>query len=213
MAGRSEHSRYVRGLATQIAADRFADTAILRDAIVNNTNHVLDQRGNVLVMSSSRTWTSPEAQDASQWHLLFGLQPQRFPITILSSGRSALIVPRIRGYASGGAGTASFRVRLCRLGGGGVPVVSDSCSEVSTTSTTGADLDPDPIFLTREEVEAPGFFGAAQIERSFPSLDGGGDAATVRVAMAQIEVWGAITAGAALAPVLAGISAREFIGG
>lgn len=211
MTARSEHSRYVRGLASRIAAESMADTAVLRDGVVNNTNHLLDQRG-IVIAALSGSWTSYESEDTGEFHQLYGLLPIEFPITLLPSGRSAAVVPHLRGYVSGGAGTGVFRVRISRIGGENIPPeLGDRCTEVSTTSTTGEDLAPDPIFLPREEADAS-IYGTG-IERPFPSLDGSGDAAVARVSMAQIEVWAKISSGVAQAPVLVGLTLREYIGG
>lgn len=216
MTARSEHGRYVRGLVSAIDEDRPADTAALRAAI-NNTNHLLDQRGNTIAALAG-TWKTHEDGDPSEWHQPFGFFDLIYPATVLASGDTARVVTHLRGNAST-TGTVAFRVELMTLRGSRFPAeVGPTCAEVTTSSTSVVSLTPDPIYVPADElgdyaqeIPAPRTRWASSLIEH-PTLAADGSVERIKTLFVRLRVWARRTSGSAT-PVLRALSAREYIAG
>lgn len=217
MTSHSEHGGYIRGLAELVANKGPVDTAAARDALVNNTNHLLDEctqvRGSVTLKAGQYFGDEDNIGGIDAFAPPFRFYAVRMPLQIRRDGRSVAIVPHLR--ASVSAGTLTIRVFLSLNPGSrratvNVPPVGDDCAEVTTTSTTAVDLVPSPIWLPSSAYDV---FRDARPPRpvgvSYPSLDAAGRPSSFVAPVAWLHVRWKISTAAG--PKLYGISWREFI--
>jgi hypothetical protein len=220
MTSHSEHGGYIRGLAASLIVDKGpADTGACRDALVNNPNHLLDECTQVrasITLKAGGFYTGSETGGVAAVDTFeppFGLYPLRIPLQIRSDGRSVLIVPHLR--ASVSAGTLTIRVFLSFDPGTtrssvGVPAVGSTCAEVTTTSTTGADLAPTPIYLPIADYEAArDARPSGRVGMAYPSLTGIGGPGISFAPIVYMHLRWKSSSGD---PRLYGLSAREYIG-
>jgi hypothetical protein len=219
MTSHTEHGGYIRGLSAALIVDKGPiDAGACRDGLVNNPTHLLDECTQVRVSTTLKAGAFygdlANLADVDTFGSPFGLYPMRLPIQIRSDGRSVLIVPHLRAAVS--AGTLTIRVFLSFAPGTtrssiGVPAVGASCSEVTTTNTTGADLAPDPIYLTAADYDAERDARAdRRVGLAYPSLTGAGGPGIAFAPVAYLHLRWKISTAAT--PKLFGLSAREYIG-
>lgn len=100
MGSHSEHAAYVRGMAsTVLGSGEPVDSGAVRDAVINNLNHLHDEHGQVVAALNfpSGTWAAAGAAEAPS-------RPQRvyvldciFPLHVRESdGDSFRVVPYLR---------------------------------------------------------------------------------------------------------------------
>lgn len=212
-ASTSEHGGFIRGQAGEIdSAGAAVDAALTRNGLVNNLQHLTDQAGQfvVCVVPPTGEYLEQSAPSTTTMALVTGAE-WRFPLRVRSGDESSYrVVVYMRAYISA-AGTATFRLALRALDHliGTIPPDPASFStpwvaEVSTTSTTGADL------------TATLYVPAAMVGRAHPlalyaSEDGSGDPASAAVLLASLQVWAKSSNGASL-PRIVCLTARKYAG-
>lgn len=208
----SEHGGFIRGLATELDTGGHAvDAAIVRDALVNNALHLLDLSGQVLVHEvalaatdielTSPPTTTPVLMPGCEW---------RVPLRVRhGDNRTQSVVVYMRAAISA-AGTATFRISLRWPGAMTSVAPLDPASfaapyvrEVSTTSTTGADLAA-TLYVGPEMVARAPFWVA-------PSEDGGGDPSGALTLVGVLQVWAKSSSGSSN-PQIHTINVRESAG-
>lgn len=219
MTSRSEHTGYIRGPAGFITTDGPADAGALRDGLINNVNHLLDECTQVraAITLAAGSYYEQNPTDTSVYGMFDQLPPIVFPIMIHPSGDSTVIVPHMRASISA-AGTASFALRLTfreavTFGPSTVSAVSNIVG-VTTTSTTATDLTLSPLYISRGVIDAHIADAGGSLSSSlssFASTNGDGSSEVGKMLMVQLEVW-AKSSSAQRYPRLHGLYLREFIG-
>lgn len=208
----SEFAGYIRGMADEMdASGAPIDTAVTRHGIVNNLLHLGDESGQVLVCAV--TFAATDLQLAAPSTSVMTLIPGcawRVPLRIRAGDESSFrVVVVFRAYLSA-AGTATFRVALRPLDRDLMTVPVDPAvttttytAEVTTTSTTGADL------------TATLYFDAATVRRlpviGLPTEDGSGAPAVALEYGCELQIWAKST-DAAKYPTIMFVTAREYTG-
>lgn len=207
----SEHGGFIRGLAAEVDAggDPVA-SAFVRDALTNNALHLLDEFGQALVSVTAVTATDLETSASTDLALIPGCDWQ-VPLRPRHGDASSFrVVVHLRAMISS-AGTATFRIALRPPQFGSMLTIEpyDPASfptayiaEVSTTSTSGADLAATLYIPTTLVASAP----LAEVE----SENAGGDLTAAYFLTARLQVW-AKSSSAGKPQVLA-LNAREFCG-
>jgi len=207
----SEYEGYVRGQSYQLDDTESVDTGAVRDGLINSACHLADESTQVRVSWNMPTGDSPlvavpAPTTTSAFYYVETFGP--FPLTVFQS-YSAKLVCRLRGQVSQ-AGTSTWRLALRPVGPATArpTTMEPGVCEVSTTSTSYADLDPTPgaIQLTRDQVEI--------CRAYYPTLrsqDGSGNPASVLVCLAQLEVW-TKTSDVSSIGQLSVVLAREYVG-
>jgi hypothetical protein len=208
----SEHGGFIRGQAAEIDGAGDAIDAALTRVCVNNLQHLTDQSGQFLACMTPTTGEYLEqAAPSTTTMALIGGAEWRFPLRVRSGDVSSFrVVVYMRAYISA-AGTATFRLALRQVDHMVYTVPPDPASfstpwvaEVSTTSTTGADL------------TATLYVPAAMVGRRFPwsawqSEDGGAAPEQAYGLFASLQVWAKSSNGASL-PRIMSLTAREYSG-
>ncbi len=202
----SEHGGYIRGQLVANAGDP-ADTAATR-VLANNILHSLDQSGQVLCSLSALAADDIQAPSASTtFQLIRNLDLFPYVRVRHGDGSTFRVVVYMRALASA-ASTVTYRVALrfpeTRLT---VPLSpsdfpSTNVAEVSTTSTTGADLTA-TVYLA-----SPALSGR-ELD-TLQSTDGSGDALSSYALGLSLQVW-AKSSGAGV-PRARAFTAREYVG-
>lgn len=209
----SEHGGFIRGQADEIdAASAPIDVAMARNGLVNNLQHIVDQSGQFLVCMAPTTGEYLEQSAPSTTTMaLVGGAEWHFPLRVRPGDESSFrVVVYMRAYISA-AGTATFRLALRARDAVLYTVPPDPASfsttwvaEVSTTSTTGADLTC-TLYVPASMV------GARFPWTSWESEDGGGDPVQAYGLEASLQVWAKSSNGASL-PRIMSLTAREYSG-
>jgi hypothetical protein len=215
MTVRSEHEGYIRGLSTITGASYGpVDASAARDAIINNTNHLVSEctQTRIAITRKAGAYYEQSAPSTTTYQLIDKLDPFAFPMNF----STVVLVPHIKVSISA-AGTASFRMRLTFYGDESLPSVGDAAPNVAdftTTSTTAVDANPGKVWISYASIQARGFdpnTGTYPWMPAFASLDGSGNVSTKRVLWAQLEVWAKSSVDTSL-PRVHGLYAREYIG-
>lgn len=213
----SEYTGFIRGLAGELVESGPLDTAIVRDGIVNNLNHLTDMAGQVVCQFVSPTTAYSLTSPSTTVFTRFDTLPSfAFPLRIRNDGSSYRYIIDARCSISA-AGTATFRFWLRLPGGPGVGYPPDPASypqtiDASTTSTTGADVGPKTVRAGASMVAAALGRG---VDRGYVteglSLDGDGVVAAAPYILARVEVWAASSVTTSL-PQIQSLIVREYIG-
>lgn len=162
------------------------DTSAVREGLINGLMHACDQAGQVLVARTPVTVYEQSSPSTSVYRRM--IDCRQVPLRCTPSGASYLLVPYLRASISA-AGTASFLVQVVFSESSmDVPRPGTDWSiEVTTTSTTAADIDftaasPESMRLTSFTMES-------QADERLPSLDGAGEASVGRCMRVAIQVW------------------------
>lgn len=218
MTSHSEHSGFVRGYASELIEDEFADTGAVRDAVANNLTHLLDESTQHLVnvVLATGEFYQQSSPSTSLFQRIDGLGDFKFPLRIQpSTGNSVRVAVYLRGYTSS-AGTITFRVALtfgaAEPGEPYTDADTYNISEGSTTSTSATDitLSPQPIYLPAGVIAARER-GHGDTRMRFSSLMGDGSVGAGEVLWARLSVW-AKTSQASAKPTVVALMAREFTG-
>ena len=214
----SEHGGYIRGIvAASSAATYPLDTAMVRDGLINNLAHLCDSDGQVLINVTRVTaaWEYPVEAPTAFFGRMSTVPAFEVPTRVRHDGASQHIVVQLRCSISS-AGTAHFRV-VFRARNAAVHALPPDpalgatwVADVSTTSTTGADLDPSPLYWSAGQV-ATRWLGSITSHLDLPSTDGYADAAVGEVMVGTLEIWAKSSVKTAL-PRVHSIMAREYIG-
>lgn len=213
----SEHGGFIRGFGSEPGETDPVDTAIVRDAIVNNLNHLTDVAGQELVNLQAVTAWQLGSPSTSVYRPLGALPPLPVPVRIRTDGSTYTVVVYLRASISA-AGTADFRLALrppSRAGARGVPMDpalgATWTADTSTTSTSATDLGPFALRLPASVVAYAFERGDAAFSGSWPTDRGDGTDDTGLVYVATLEVWAKSSVGTSL-PTVHALEAREYIG-
>lgn len=221
MSSHSEHGTYVRFDPSRLGSSHPADTAHLRNGVVNNLNHLLDEDAQVLASLSLPfgSYYTLSAPSTSVFKRLDDLPPLEVPLRLSPDGGTLKIVTQLRAYASA-AGTITFRIRLSLRGSGPVtslsllppdPAIDWAVAQVTTASTTPADLAPAVLQITSAQLAGDRTLDEWLTMGARLSGRGDGSIGYGRVLPGLLEVWAKSTSGSA-APRVAGFMAREYGG-
>jgi hypothetical protein len=215
MAIRSEHNAYIRGLSSVTGSDYGpVDASASRDALVNNTNHLVSEctQTRVALVMKAGSYYEQASPSTTAYQLIDKLDPIPFPMNF----STVILIPHIKVSISA-AGTASFRMRLTFYGDESLPSVGDSAPNVAdftTTSTTAVDVNPGKVWISYASIQARGRdpdTGTYPWMPALNSLDGSGNLSSKRSLWAQLEVWAKSSVGTSK-PRVHGLYAREYIG-
>lgn len=214
----SEHSGVIRtDVVSYLGATGPVDTAIVRDVVVNNLNHLTDVGGQELVNLQAVTAWSLGTPSTTVYRPLTALPPLPVPLRIRTDGSTYTVVVYLRASISA-AGTADFRLALrppSRAGARGVPMDptlgATWTADTSTTSTTATDLGPFALRLPASVVAYAFDRGDASFAGSWPTEDGSGNDRTADILVATLEVWTKSSVITSL-PTVHALEAREYIG-
>ena len=207
----SEQGGYIRGLTSEIdiGGDPVA-SALVRNGLVNNALHLLDEFGQVLVSTHAVAVTDLQGAASTTMTLVPGcdwacpLRPRH------GDASTFRVVVYLRASISA-AGTATFRIALRPPQFGALlntepydPASFPTAyiAEVSTTSTSGADLAATLYIPAALVASAP----LSEVE----SEDASGDLTTAYFLSARLQIWA--TSSSAGFPRVLAIVAREFAG-
>ena len=210
IAQTSEFGGFVRGLANEMdASGAPVDAAGTRYGVLNNLLHLCDEEGQFLVCAVTSAAT--DLQLAAPTAIMQQIPGAAFRTLVRirsGDGSTFRVVVYMRARVTAAA-TGTFRIALRPMEGlttrplDPAVVVTTSVADVSTTSTTGADL------------TATVYLDAATVRRlpvlAYPSEDGGGAPSLGQVHMCELQVWATSTVGSAL-PTIMALTAREFAG-
>ncbi len=214
----SEHGGFIRGFpGSEAGASYPLDTAMVRDGVINNLDHLCDCDGQVLVNVArvSTAWEYPIEAPTAAYGRMSTVPAFGVPLRIRNDGASQYIVVQMRASISS-AGTADFRLVLRPYNSARRAVPPDPAlgvswaADASTTSTTGADLDFDPMFYTGELIGGVSSIGLSPIQE-VGGIDGDGSLRAATVLVASLEVWAKSSIKTAL-PRIHSLMVREFIG-
>lgn len=219
MTFRAEHQGYIRGISGFAAATSHpTDSSALRDGLINNTNHLIDECGQtrVAITLPPGTYFEQASPSTEQFQLVDRLPVLGFPAILRTIVASPVYAVHLRASISA-AGTATFRIKLGFFGDDTVsPVIGATVrnvATVTTTSTSGADLAPTAIHIPRALIDAR----AGEPTNPYAwmpgisSLDANGALAYGRSMWLQLEVW-AKTSVVTSKPRVHGLYAREYNG-
>lgn len=206
----SELGGFARGVADEMDASGYpVSSGATRYGIVNNLLHLLDQEGQFLVCAVTSAAT--DLQLAAPTAIMQQIPGAAFRTLVrLRSGdaSSFRVVVYMRARVTAAA-TGAFRIALRPMEGlttrplDPAVVTTTAIVDVTTTSTTGADLTA-TVYLDAETVRRLPIL-------AYPSEDGGGAPSLGQVHMCELQVWATSTVGSAL-PTIMALTAREFAG-
>lgn len=211
----SELGYFVRGQAETLVGDAPLDVAATRYGIVNNLNHLQDEMtqhgGNLCCQTSPHDGTAAYFAQAltstSTVALMDGMPPVPVWLRWNADGSSSRVVVTLRAYMTG-ASTGTFRVYLrpfqpdisralsSPLAGGGGRI-----ADITTVSTTVTTLSATVYF---ERLTAADLL-------TLPGIDAIGGVASVRLLLAQVEVW-CLTSAGGTHPRIESVHVREWVG-
>lgn len=204
----SEHAGFIRGFDSLLVSAGPVDTGLVRDAVVNNVDHLIDESTQLRVhwVRSSEQDPLIPASSSTAYSLAAIFGP--FPVALMPDGQAARIVVRLAGRVSA-VGTATWRIAFLPFGPASAAppatTVSDSVAEVDTSSTSVAWLDPTPQVLTleRELVDV--------CRRTIPSNVNAMTPGNAEWTLMQCEVWAKVSSAGRDAE-LHGLYVREYVG-
>lgn len=214
----SEHGGFIRGFAaTELKPTFPLDTAAVRDGVINNLDHLCDCDGQMLVNVArvSAAWEYPIEAPTAAYGRMSTVPVFAVPLRIRNDGASQYIVVQMRCSISS-AGTADFRLVMRPYNVAPRAVPPDPAlgvswaADASTTSTTGADLDFDPLFYSRELIGGVSGVGLSPVQE-VGGIDGSGSLRAASVLVASLELWAKSSIKTAL-PRVHSVMVREFIG-
>ena len=206
----SEQGGFIRGVTGEIDAGGDPISSAIVRALVNNGLHLLDEFGQALVSEHAVAVTDFQGSASTTMTLIPGCEWDCQLRIRHGDTTSYRVVVYFRGSISA-AGTATFRLSLRPPQQGplfGVAPVDPATlsttytAEVSTTSTSGADLAA-TLYL-------PASIVASARLGEIPSEDGSGDETTAFQLSARLQIWA--TSSSAGFPRVLAITAREFAG-
>jgi len=160
-------------------------------SLINNLNHLADERSRVLVSYPQRSTTTGGRASAgvgsglSTWTRIYSWGP--FPILVGHDGNPYPVRVRVGGRADPDQETCLIRIGVCALGTAG---------DVMTVDDIGAGVVESSSFVDEtNEWRASGLVTLAPVWRELGVVDGVSSAspATVKAVLATIEVWGVAT--------------------
>lgn len=186
----SEHAGFIRSSATRLLKNGPVDAGDARDGVINNLNHLEDSAGQCLVNfvgiagGGKAYWDGLGSSTA--YTRVDGLPVMPVLLRALADGTTTRLVIRLNAEITI-AGTATFRIALMPHGSylsSPPPPASvgyTNIAEISTSSTSAADLDPVSVYVSARD--------GASIWQTLPSRDGSGVLGSVQACLGSLEVW------------------------